>query len=60
MKALLMKLRKNKKVVAMRQENAFDQNEAEDDVTEKKKKKKKKTVKGGGGSGSWLHVVSKR
>ena len=59
MKALLMKLRKNKKVVAMRPENAFDQNEAEDDVTEKKKKKKK-TVKGGGGSGSWLYVVSKR
>ena len=58
MKALLMKLRKNKKVVAMRPENAFDQNEAEDDVTEKKKKKK--TVKGGGGSGSWLYVVSKR
>ena len=57
MKALLMKLRKNKKVVAMRPENAFDQNEAEDDVTEKKKKKKK-TVKGG--SGSWLYVVSKR
>ena len=56
MKALLMKLRKNKKVVAMRPENAFDQNEAEDDVTEKKKKKK--TVKGG--SGSWLYVVSKR
>ena len=56
MKALLMKLRKN--MVAMRPETAFDQNEAEDDVTEKKKKKKKKTVKGG--SGSWLYVVSKR